>query len=77
METMATGQNCRHVVPRVVKVLKSGYDIVITPPGKNGGNCSKQRTDHENRLCAKEPCQGKIVRVVLGIMLYHMKFGLN
>ena len=28
---MATGQNCRHVVPRVVKVLKSGYDTVITP----------------------------------------------
>ena len=31
MVTMATGQNCRHAVPRVVKVLKSGYDTVITP----------------------------------------------
>ncbi|XP_028397378.1 uncharacterized protein LOC114521159 [Dendronephthya gigantea] len=27
------------------------------PPGKFGGNCSKQGADHENRLCAKGPCQ--------------------
>ncbi|XP_028399006.1 uncharacterized protein LOC114522508 isoform X2 [Dendronephthya gigantea] len=27
------------------------------PPGKYGGNCSKQGVDHENRLCAKKPCQ--------------------
>ena len=35
------------------------------PPGKYGGNCSKQGADHENRLCAKEPCHGKIVRLAL------------
>ncbi|XP_028417128.1 uncharacterized protein LOC114541404 [Dendronephthya gigantea] len=27
------------------------------PPGKYGGNCSKQGTDHEIRLCAKKACQ--------------------
>ncbi|XP_028399009.1 uncharacterized protein LOC114522509 isoform X2 [Dendronephthya gigantea] len=27
------------------------------PPGKYGGNCRKQGVDHENRLCAKKPCQ--------------------
>ncbi|XP_028399013.1 uncharacterized protein LOC114522511 [Dendronephthya gigantea] len=27
------------------------------PPGKYGGNCSKQGVDHENRMCAKKPCQ--------------------
>ena len=47
------------------------------PQGKYGGNCSKQGADHENRLCAKEPCLGKILRLVLGIMLYNIKFGLN
>ena len=31
MAIMAIGQNCRHVVPRVVKVFKSGYDTVINP----------------------------------------------
>ena len=36
------------------------------PPEKYGGNCSKQGADHENRLCAKKPCQDKIVRVGTG-----------
>jgi hypothetical protein len=31
METMATGQNRHHAVPRVVKVLKYGRDSAITP----------------------------------------------
>ena len=48
-----------------------------SPPGKYGGNCSKKGADHENRLCAKEPCQGKIVREVPGIMLYQKEFRLS